>query len=86
MLTAEILQRRIDTAEAMQSLVKTMKALAAVNINQFEQAVRSLADYDRTVQHGPELAIPVLPDPLSHFGRHRTAVDERFGGGECFDT
>ena len=52
MLTAEILQRRIDTAGAMQSLVKTMKALAAVNINQFEQAVRSLADYDRTVQLG----------------------------------
>ena len=61
MLTAEILQRRIDTAEAMQSLVKTMKALAAVNINQFEQAVRSLADYDRTVQLGLQALLREQP-------------------------
>ena len=61
MLTAEILQRRIDTAEAMQSLVKTMKALAAVNINQYEQAVRSLADYDRTVQLGLQALLREQP-------------------------
>jgi F-type H+-transporting ATPase subunit gamma len=52
METAESLKRRIHTAEELHSLVRTMKALAAVNIRQLEHAVESLADYRRTIELG----------------------------------
>lgn len=52
METVESLKRHIHTAEDLHSLVRTMKALAAVNIRQLEHAVESLADYRRTVELG----------------------------------
>lgn len=50
--TVESLKRRIHTAEDLHSLVRTMKAMAAVNIRQLESAVESLADYRRTIELG----------------------------------
>jgi F-type H+-transporting ATPase subunit gamma len=50
--TLEALQRKIASAEDLQAVVKTMKALAAVNIRQYEKAVASLAVYNRTVELG----------------------------------
>lgn len=44
-------------AQDLHSLVRTMKALAAVNIRQLEQAVESLSDYRRTVELGLRVAI-----------------------------
>ncbi len=52
MQTLESLRRHIDTAEGLQSIVRTMKSLSAVSIHQFENAARSLSDYDRTVRLG----------------------------------
>ncbi len=46
------LKRKINSAEELQSVVRTMKALAASNIGQYEQSVRALADYYRTVELG----------------------------------
>ena len=46
------LRRKINNAADLQSVVRTMKALAAANIGQYEQAVRALADYYRTVELG----------------------------------
>ena len=46
------LRRKIDSAGDLQSVVRTMKALAASNIGQYEKSVRALADYYRTVQLG----------------------------------
>jgi F-type H+-transporting ATPase subunit gamma len=39
-------------AHDLASVVRTMKALAASSIGQYETAVRSLGDYDRTVELG----------------------------------
>jgi F-type H+-transporting ATPase subunit gamma len=36
----------------LQAVVRTMKALAAASIGQYEHSVRALADYDRTVRLG----------------------------------
>ncbi|MCF8043299.1 MAG: F0F1 ATP synthase subunit gamma [Desulfarculaceae bacterium] len=52
METVEGLKRKLGSTEDLQSVVKTMKAMAAVNIRQYEKAVRSLADYARTVELG----------------------------------
>ena len=46
------LRQKIDSAGDLQSVVRTMKALAASNIGQYENSVRALADYYRTVELG----------------------------------
>lgn len=50
--TTESLRRKIGSAGDLQSVVRTMKALAASSIGQYEKSVRALADYDRTVELG----------------------------------
>lgn len=52
MLTTEALKVKIRSVEDLQSVVKTMKALAAVQIRQYEKAVKALADYHQTVELG----------------------------------
>jgi F-type H+-transporting ATPase subunit gamma len=50
--TLESLRRKIDGATELDSVVRTMKALAASSIVQYERAVHSLDDYYRTVELG----------------------------------
>jgi len=50
--TSESLRRKIDGAAELKSVVRTMKALAASSITQYERAVHSLDDYYRTVELG----------------------------------
>jgi F-type H+-transporting ATPase subunit gamma len=50
--TAAGLQRKIRSAGDLQSVVRTMKALAASNIGQYEKSVRALSDYHRAVEMG----------------------------------
>jgi F-type H+-transporting ATPase subunit gamma len=46
------LRRKIGSAGDLQSVVRTMKALAASSIGQYEKSERALADYCRTVELG----------------------------------
>ncbi len=46
------LRRTISSASDLQTVVRTMKALAASSIGQYEQSVIALADYDCTVEQG----------------------------------
>jgi F-type H+-transporting ATPase subunit gamma len=50
--TTASLRRKIDAAQDLQSVVRTMKALASSNIGQYEKSVRALADYFHTVEYG----------------------------------
>lgn len=50
--TTASLKRKISSAGDFQSVVRTMKAVAASSIGQYELAVRALADYYRTVELG----------------------------------
>lgn len=50
--TLPSLRRKINSATDLESVVRTMKALAATNIVQYERAVRALDDYYRTVELG----------------------------------
>ncbi len=50
--TTAILRRKISGAGDLQSVVRTMKAVAASSIGQYEKSVRALADYYRTVELG----------------------------------
>ena len=46
------LRRKIGSAGDLQSVVRTMKALAASSVGQYERSVDALADYYRTVELG----------------------------------
>jgi F-type H+-transporting ATPase subunit gamma len=50
--TTAALRRQIDSAGDLQTVVRTMKALAASSIGQYEKSVRALTDYYRTVELG----------------------------------
>ena len=50
--TTASLTRKISSAGDLQSVVRTMKALAASSIGQYEQSARALGEYYRTVELG----------------------------------
>jgi len=50
--TLESLRQKLDGAQEIKSVVRTMKAVAASNIGQYELAVSSLGDYFRTIALG----------------------------------
>jgi F-type H+-transporting ATPase subunit gamma len=55
--TTEYFKRRIQSAQDLLGVVKTMKALAAVSIRQYQRAVESLAEYNRTVEMGLQIVL-----------------------------
>ncbi len=57
MQSIESIRKNIKSAEDLRDIVKTMRTLAAVNIHQFEQAVRSLGDYYRSVEMGFQVVL-----------------------------
>ena len=50
--TTESLRRKIASAGDLQSVVRTMKTMAASSIGQYEKSVHALGDYYRTVELG----------------------------------
>ncbi len=46
------MRRKIASAGNLQSVIRTMKALAASSVGQYEKAVRALGEYYRTVELG----------------------------------
>lgn len=50
--TATNLRRKMNNAGDLKGVVRTMKALAAASITQYEKSVLALADYYRTVELG----------------------------------
>jgi len=50
--TTASLSRKITSAGDLQSVVRTMKALAASSIGQYQESVQALADYYHTVELG----------------------------------
>ena len=57
MATLESLVRKIKSVEDLQSIVRTMKAMAATNLRQYERAVESLKDYHHTVALGLQIVL-----------------------------
>ncbi len=64
----EHLGQQLASLHELQSVVKTMKALSAASIRQYEQAARALVDYYRTVELGLHVVLrereqPTQPRP-----------------------
>jgi F-type H+-transporting ATPase subunit gamma len=65
MQTAEAIKRQLETAGDLRSIVRTMKALAAVSIRQYEEALVSLAEYARSVDLGLQALLRARPAALA---------------------
>ncbi|MGC8605033.1 MAG: F0F1 ATP synthase subunit gamma, partial [Desulfomonilaceae bacterium] len=57
MESIESLRRKIVTAGELGSVVRTMKALAAVSIHQYQKAVEALTEYNHTIETGLQIAL-----------------------------
>jgi F-type H+-transporting ATPase subunit gamma len=55
--TLESLRRRIQSAQDLYGIIRTMKALAAASIRQFEQAVEAVEGYTRIVDAGLHIVL-----------------------------
>jgi len=64
--TVASLGRKIASAGDLQSVVRTMKALAASNIGQYEKSVHALGDYNRTVELGLGVCFRSLATATPH--------------------
>jgi F-type H+-transporting ATPase subunit gamma len=56
-LNLEALQKQISSGDDLSSIVRTMKALAATSVRQYEKAAESLDDYYHTVELGLSVAL-----------------------------
>ncbi len=63
MPTMQSLDRTLRTGEELHSVVRTMKGLAAVSIHEYEEAVRALREYTRTIERGWQIVF--RRDPAS---------------------
>jgi F-type H+-transporting ATPase subunit gamma len=62
MQTLQTLKRKIENAQDLRSVVKTMKAIAAVSIRQYERAVDALGAYRETVELGLRVVMRHRPE------------------------
>jgi F-type H+-transporting ATPase subunit gamma len=66
----EGLKRTIHVTKELQSLVKTMKVLAGLNIRQFERAAQATSEYSRTIEMGLQVALRDVPEPFVFREQH----------------
>jgi len=69
MQTIESLRRKIKSTQDLLGVVKTMKALAAVSIRQYQRAVESLVDYNDAVERGLQILLKAREETQPHRGR-----------------
>ena len=76
MRTMEDLRRRIANVNDVQSIVSTMKTLAAVQMRQYESAANAMTDYLRTVELGFHVLQRIEPvsAPTLKSGTHAAIV------------
>ncbi len=84
------LRHQISSATDLQSVVRTMRALAASNIGHYEKAVAALVGYDRTIELGlgvclraqVELAVDDPEPPVRRTNQRRTPGVIVFGSDQ----
>jgi len=73
------LRRKISSAKELQSVVRTMKALAASSVGQYENSVRALVDYTRTVELGLGACFRKNPATILGVAEEKAKVADAYG-------
>jgi F-type H+-transporting ATPase subunit gamma len=84
-VTVASLRHKIVGASDLQSVVRTMKAVAASSITQYENPVRALADYARTVELGLSVCFKQI-GPTSLLPQTTAALKKHVIGAVVFGT
>jgi len=63
MKSLETLRKSMVVTDELHSLVKTMKALAGVNLRQYERAAQAIDEYESTIEAGLQVALQYVPEP-----------------------
>lgn len=84
-VTVASLRHKIVGAGDLQSVVRTMKAVAASSITQYENSVRALADYARTVELGLSVCFKQI-GPTSLLPQTTVASKKHVIGAVVFGT
>ena len=80
METLEDLHKQLNSLDELRTIVKTMKALSAASIRQYEQSVAALGKYYRTVERGVHVALKEMePLPSSRSKEPRRLAAIVFG-------
>jgi F-type H+-transporting ATPase subunit gamma len=61
----ERLKRKIENARDLLSVVKIMKTISASNIREYEQAVESLSEFNKTIEMGFQIIMRNEPEVLA---------------------
>lgn len=64
MAALDQLNAQLDSYGELRSIVKTMKALSAASIRQYERAARALDSYFMTVELGLQILVQDMPQPV----------------------
>lgn len=65
MASIESLKQRMENLDDLQQIVRTMKALSAVSIRQYEQAAAALAEYEGSVELGLRAVLRDTPSAFA---------------------
>lgn len=60
--TTEALSRRLESGQNLHSVVTTMKGLASVSIHEYEEAVKAVRSFSRTIDLGYQILFTVAPE------------------------
>ena len=82
METVESLKKKIKSTNDLLGVVKTMKALAAVSIRQFQRSVESLADYTNTIEMGLEIVLKGNIEPAGKARKPKSIGAVVFGSDQ----
>jgi len=77
--TIASLRRKISSAGDLQSVVRTMKALAASSVGQYEKSIQALGDYYRTVELGLGACFRANPPVLPGINRKKPSEPDAVG-------
>jgi F-type H+-transporting ATPase subunit gamma len=76
MASIESLKQRMENLDDLQQIVRTMKALSAVSIRQYEQAASALAEYEGSVELGLRAVLRETPTAAAPSSADTGAADE----------
>jgi F-type H+-transporting ATPase subunit gamma len=65
MESLENLHRQLGSLDELRTIVRTMKALSAASIQQYERSVHALTDYYRTVERGLHVVLTDMHPPVA---------------------
>lgn len=80
----ESLKRNIKNADDLQSVVKIMKTISSSNIREYEKAVESLGQYNRTIEMGLQIVMMNKPDEFQLFQLTKSESERKRLGAVVF--